>query len=165
MRARENIDTFYLLVEWNASDPLCLQPWLFYWDSILFIIGVIICTLCPSSYSMRYARHLLKLNEAMQNWAASWQSQQCCCAPSLIKVFAVRMKKALVLSYPLSAQWRLWSDWEDAQADLSLRWAYAHFVGFVTRRLNYSLSWIGIYLAKLTIGCTSELIIRLFIGN
>ena len=35
-------------------------------------------------------------------------------------VFAVRMKKAWVLSYPLSAQRRLWSDWVDAQADLSL---------------------------------------------
>ena len=31
------------------------------------------------------------------------------------------MKKAWVLSYPLSAQRRLWSDWADAQADLSLR--------------------------------------------
>ena len=31
--------------------------------------------------------------------------------PSLIRVFAVHMKKALVLSYPLSAQRRLWSDW------------------------------------------------------
>ena len=36
--------------------------------------------------------------------------------PSLIRVFAVRMKKAWVLSYPLSAQRRLWSDWTDAQA-------------------------------------------------
>ena len=44
--------------------------------------------------------------------------------PSLIRVFAVRMKKALVLSYRLSAQQRLWSDWADAQADLSLRWAH-----------------------------------------
>ena len=39
-------------------------------------------------------------------------------------VFAVRMKKAWVLSYPLSAQRRLWSDWADAQADLRLRWAH-----------------------------------------
>ena len=43
--------------------------------------------------------------------------------PSLISVFAVRRKKAWVLSYVLMAQWRLWSDWADAQADLSLRWA------------------------------------------
>ena len=28
-------------------------------------------------------------------------------------------------------QRRLWSDWADAQADLSLRWAHSHFVGFV----------------------------------
>ena len=24
-----------------------------------------------------------------------------------------------------------WSDWVDAQADLNLRWAHTHFVGFV----------------------------------
>ena len=28
-----------------------------------------------------------------------------------------------------------WSDWADAQADLSLRWAHSHFVGFVMSRL------------------------------
>ena len=32
-----------------------------------------------------------------------------------------------------------WSDWADAQADLSLRWAQSHFVGFVVRRLIYCL--------------------------
>ena len=52
-------------------------------------------------------------------------------------VFAARMKKAWVLSYPLSAQRRRWSDWADAQADLSLRWAHSHFVGFVMSRLKY----------------------------
>ena len=81
-------------------------------------------------------------------WAATWQNQQNGCAPSedsdqpghppsLIRVFALRMKKAWVLSYPLSAQRRLWSDWADAQADLSLRWAHYHFVGFVMSRLIY----------------------------
>ena len=30
---------------------------------------------------------------------------------------------------------RFWSDWTDAQADLGLRWAHSHFVGFVMRRL------------------------------
>ena len=58
--------------------------------------------------------------------------------PSLIRVFAVHMKKTWVLSYPLSAQRRLWSDWADAQADLSHRWAHSHFVGFVMRRLKCS---------------------------
>ena len=32
-------------------------------------------------------------------------------------------------------QRRLWSDWADAQADLSLRWAHSHIVGFVMSRL------------------------------
>ena len=36
-------------------------------------------------------------------------------APNLIGVLAVRMRKAWVLSYLLSAQRRLWSNWEDAQ--------------------------------------------------
>ena len=39
--------------------------------------------------------------------------------PSLIRVFAVHMKKHWALSYLLIAQRRLWSDWADAQADLS----------------------------------------------
>ena len=56
---------------------------------------------------------------------------------SLIRAFAVHLRKAMILSYPLSALRRLWSDWTDAQADLSLRWAHTcHFVGFVTMRLK-----------------------------
>ena len=53
-------------------------------------------------------------------WATTWQNQQNKCAPSedsdqpgyppsLIGVFAVRMKKAWILSYPLNAERRLWS--------------------------------------------------------
>ena len=60
-----------------------------------------------------------KLDNKIEKWAASWQNQQNYCVPSedsdqpwhppsLIRVFAVRMKKAWVLSYPLSAQRRLW---------------------------------------------------------
>ena len=52
-------------------------------------------------------------------WAATWQNQQNGCAPSedsdrpghppsLIRIFAVPTKKAWILSYPLSAQQRLW---------------------------------------------------------
>ena len=79
-------------------------------------------------------------------WAAPWQNQQNDCAlrkdsdqpghsPSLIRFFAVRMNKPWIHGYPLSAQRRLWSDWADAQADLSLRWAHSHFAGFVMSRL------------------------------
>ena len=67
--------------------------------------------------------------------APSEHSDQPGHSPSLIRVFAVRMKKAWVLSYPLSAQRRLWSDWADAQADLRLHWTLTHFVGFVMSQL------------------------------
>ena len=40
------------------------------------------------------------------------------------------MKKAWALSYPLSAQRRLRSEWVDAQADLSLHWANMPFCWF-----------------------------------
>ena len=82
----------------------------------------------------------------LKTWAAAWQNQQNDKAhsedsdqpghaPRLIRVFAVRMKKTGIPSYPLSAQRRLWSDWVDAQADLSIGWANIHFVGFV-------MSWL-----------------------
>ena len=97
----------------------------------------------PISYEPRLDRN------QQTECAPSEDSDQPGHPPSLIRVFAVRMKKAWVLSYPLSAQRRLWSDWADAQADLSrlwsawadaqadlsLRWAHTHFVGFV-------MSWL-----------------------
>ena len=60
--------------------------------------------------------------------APSEDSDQFGHPPSLIRVFAVRMKKAWVLSYPLSAQRRL-------------RWAQSHFVGFVMRRIVFEIVW------------------------
>ena len=59
--------------------------------------------------------------------APSEDSDQPGHTPSLTKVFAVRMKKAWVLCYPMSAERRLWSDCADAQADLSLRWTHRSF--------------------------------------
>ena len=89
-----------------------------------------------------------------KKWAAAWKKKKkwpLCPAktqislsdqpghpPSLIRAFTVRMKKPWVLSYPLSTQLKLWSDWPDAQADLSLRCAHRSFVFcFVGRRLKY----------------------------
>ena len=99
----------------------------------------------PTLHSIQYS---VPVNMAKKSkWAATWQNQRSDCVPSkdsdqpghplcLIRVFAVHMKKAWFLSYPLSAQRRLWSDWADAQADLSLRWAHSHFVGFVMSQLK-----------------------------
>ena len=62
--------------------------------------------------------------------APSKDSDQPWHLPSLIRVFAVRMKKHWALNYPLSTQRRVWSDWADAQADLSLRCAHGPFCWF-----------------------------------
>ena len=100
----------------------------------------------------------VRMAELRNIWAATWQNQQNECAPSedsdqsghppnLIRVFTVRMKKAWVLSYPLSTLRRLRSDWADAQADLSLRLEHTHFVCFVmswlicTIAINYHMPW------------------------
>ena len=56
--------------------------------------------------------------------AHSWHS------PSLIKVFAVRPKGSWGPNVSFRWQQRLWSDWADAQADLSLRWTYRLFCWF-----------------------------------
>ena len=71
-------------------------------------------------------------------WAATWQNWQSDCAPrrcpdepwhrpSLIRVFAVRFMSSKRPKLSLCGQWRLWSDWADAQADPSLCWAHPHF--------------------------------------
>ena len=80
--------------------------------------------------------------------ASSWQNQQRGCAPSedsdqpghppsLMRVFAVSMKKAWVLSYPSSTQGSLWS----VQSDLSLRWAHMPLCWFCheAAHIKYSL--------------------------
>ena len=61
---------------------------------------------------------------------------------SLIRVFAVRTMKAWDLIYPLSAQRRLWSDWANAQADLSLRWAHILFCLLLSSAGLYMYVWI-----------------------
>ena len=79
-------------------------------------------------------------------WDASWQNQQNDCAPSkasgkpghppsLIRVFTVHMKKAWVLSYPLSTS----EDSDQTEWMPRLIWVFAgctdRFVGFVMRWL------------------------------
>ena len=62
---------------------------------------------------------------------------------SMISVIVVRCidSTILILSYPLSAQRRLWSDWADAQADLSLHWAHMPFYWFC-REAAQILGWL-----------------------
>ena len=55
--------------------------------------------------------------------------------PSLIRVFAVRSKDSQGPKLSSRGQRKLWSDWADAQIDMSLRWAHVYFVVFVMHRL------------------------------
>ena len=109
-------------------------------------VGFVVLRLIWDDTSLTCMPLIVGVNDLFSISVATWQNQQNGCAsskdsdqpehlPRLMRVFAVRMKKAWVLSYTLSAQRRLWSDWADVQADLSLRWAHTHFVGFV-------MSWL-----------------------
>ena len=73
---------------------------------------------------------------AQRSLRSAWASVQ-----RLIRVFTVRMETPWVLSDPLSAQWRLWSDWVDAQADPSIQWVQRFFVCFVMRWLRNEMKW------------------------
>ena len=105
-------------------------------DVVVVTASGAFCYFSDAPYSSLYS-----VSKQNIKWASSWQNQQNDCAasedtdqpghpPSLIRVFAVRMKEDWVLNYPMSAQRRFWSDWEDAQADLSLRWAHMPFRWF-----------------------------------
>ena len=61
-----------------------------------------------------------KKEEKKSKRATAWQNHQNNVHPAK----TVRTKKLWVLSFPLSAQERLWSDCVDVQTDLSLRWAH-----------------------------------------
>ena len=60
--------------------------------------------------------------------------------PSLIRVFAVRMKKIWVLIYQLSAQQRLWVDLTDAKVDLSLCYSHMLFCWFWHEKAQFVLT-------------------------
>ena len=118
-------------------------------------------TILRVSWFRGYYRPWMLLATIM--WAATWQNQQNDCAssedsdqpghaPSLIRGFAVRMKKVWVLSYPLSALRRVWSDWADAQADLRLwsDWAWSDQTGRMPRLI---WDFAGLTLILLVLSC------------
>ena len=83
-------------------------------------------------------------------WDTTWQNQQNECAriedsdqpghpPSLNRVFAVRMKKAWVLSYPLSAQRRLCQVWSESLLGAQPHCWFCHVaaqINFLNQSLN-----------------------------
>ena len=83
-------------------------------------------------------RHFCVAGYKKMTCAPSEDSGQPGHPPSLIRVFAVHMKKAWVLCYPLSAHRSLWANWADAHR---LIWVFAgrtcHFV--MRRLMTFSL--------------------------
>ena len=62
--------------------------------------------------------------------ASSEDSDQTGHSPSLIRVFPMHFMGTLGPNASSCGQRRLWSDWVDAQADLSLRWVHMPFCWF-----------------------------------
>ena len=96
-------------------------------------------------------------------WAASWQNQQCGCAPSEESdqsgIRPVWSESSLCAQWVakdpsyLHAHIEDWSDWADAQAVLSLRWAHmpfcwvlsgggSYYFAFLKLKVDYYLCWI-----------------------
>ena len=99
------------------------------------------CVLLPNVKMINcMPTHSSETSWSTDNRALSWQNQQndwvqqrhSSAWASVQSDQSIRCpnKKAWVLSYPLSTQRRLWSDWANAQADLSLRWAHMPFCWF-----------------------------------
>ena len=94
--------------------------------------------------------HMDKIVFNQSIWATSWQNQQNDCAPS--KDSDQPGQSSLCTHWVakdpsfLHADSEDWSDWVDAQADLSLRWAHMPFCWFcheVAQFMIKSLSWYG----------------------
>ena len=125
------------LINWTSPFPNWRGVWCFYFEIEIIMSrqcrpwsDAVFCSVLSgpgSDFILWDTRHKW-INKV--NWAATWQNQKMAVRPAKTRislgihpvwtVFAVGMKKAWVLSYPLSAQPRLWLDWADAQANPSL---------------------------------------------
>ena len=94
--------------------------------------AIIIAT--PTLYPNAYACSPIS-DQFIWKWATSWHNQQTdLCAqrilrsarhqPTLTRAFAVRFMGSSGPKLPSCGQRRHWSDWADAQADLSIHWAH-----------------------------------------
>ena len=84
-------------------------------------------------------------------YASSEDSDQLGQQPSLIRVFAVHSVGSSGPSVSSLGQWRLQSDWADAQAHRSHAWRTGHFVGYVMQRLSYgSNEWLCMQIWRIT---------------
>ena len=85
-------------------------------------------------FSASSLERCLKNCLCLNNWAASWQNQQngMCTQSDLLCALWVAKDHTV-----LHANSKDWSDWADAQVDLSLRWRTYHYVCFISMWLSY----------------------------
>ena len=123
-----------------------IKFWIFLWSRTRFEENV--------SCNKSQATHMIMRWGGGGNsyiWAASWQNQKNDCPQRRL----ISLGSCLVwLESSLYAQWVAkdssflhadsedWSDWADAQAELSLGWVHAHFIGFVVSRLVFIIQYI-----------------------
>ena len=109
--------------------------WYLAWKCLIFahILSLFVATIPVSYYSKRkfyiipYAIYIVPSHDKTNKMtcAPCEVSDQPGHPPSLISVFAMWRTNIY-----WCGQRRLWSDWEDAQADLSLRWAHMQYCWF-----------------------------------
>ena len=103
-------------------------------------------------------------NPYLLTCTANEDSDQTAHSRSLIWVFAGRMKKLCLIGYRKSAQWRFWSDCENTQCDLNLRWLYMVEGTFSNVRCNgmclFIIFFIYIYSYNILIKRTTKPTIR-----
>ena len=85
--------------------------------------------------------HCMKKNKQEMIFASSKDTDQPVHPRMLIRVATVCIKKARVLSYPISTKQRLWSDWADRSFCLFCRFV-GHFIFlYVKKNLSQCLLW------------------------
>ena len=96
-------------------------------------------------FYMEIGHEIISTAILRNKWATSLQNQQNDCAPSELRSAWASAQSdqsslcaQLVAKVPsfLHAESEDWSDWLDAQAHLSLRWAHSYIVGFVMSQLK-----------------------------
>ena len=142
----ENRSQFHILgttcTGCHVVDCNCINKWTHYyfisvvmttwarvqmlWQYLCLLLHLFQGTILHHKY--RFMFHCSKKNTKLNFWLG-------------ISGSAERARQGL--QYPTHSscgQRRLWSDWADAQADLSLRWAHSRFVGFVMSRLIWGVT-------------------------
>ena len=100
---------------------------------LLLFFTLLNSPLSLSWYSCKYMSHEMT---KPTKWVCAKQRLRSAWASSLIRFFTVHSMGSWGPKVSSCGQRRLWSDWADAQADLSLHWGHTHIVGFVMSRLT-----------------------------